>query len=179
MSNQQVIEKGIKKAREIIDERILRAIKDTAFSLDNLRPFGIKWTGNLLDSIGCGIYQDGVFLTFVTPEQIAGDPRSGEDEYSAESRDVEGSETPIYGDKDNPDLDNIDVNRPWWGHEEVINMLLSPPPEISNMTDGFALYYVAAMPYAYFVDKAHEGAVLEEEKVKGLFTTAIKSYANN
>ncbi len=177
--NAHVIEKGIRKAREIIDGRILKSLKETAFYMDNLRPFDIKWTGNLLDSIGCGIYQDGVFITFVIPDQIASDPRSGEAQFPADTRDVEGSERPIYGGKDNPNLDNIDIFRPWWGTEELANMLMSPPPEIANMTDGFALYYVAAMPYAYFVDQIHGGTVLEEQAVHGLFTTIIKSYARN
>jgi len=173
--NTQVIEKGQRKAREIIDNRIMASLVATAFDLETLRPFGIYWTGNLLDSIGCAIYQDGRLERLFTPDQKASDPRSGAAEYPAESRVVEGSEIPIGGGNDAA----YDIFRAWWGSDELVQKLLQPPPEISNMTDGFALYYVAAMPYAEIIDAKYRGIVLEEEQVGIIFKTQMKRYASN
>jgi len=161
MNNQQVIETGVRKAREIIDNRIMASLQATAFDLETLRPFGIYWTGNLLDSIGCAIYQDGRLERLFVPDQKASDPRSGADEYPPETRVVEGSEAPINGGNNSA----YDIFRAWWGSDELVEKLLSPPPEILNMTDGFALYYVAAMPYASIIDAKYGGVVLDEEQV--------------
>jgi len=175
MGNAQIIEKGILKARAIIDSRIMSSMEATAFDLDSLRPFGIYWTGNLLDSIGCAIYRDGVLERIFTPNKRASDPRSGADQYPLDSRIVEGSEMVIDTDND----DAHDVFRAWWGSDELINKLLQPSFEIATMTDGFALYYVAAMPYSSIVDDKYDGAVLEEEQVGIVFKTKMKQYDSN
>lgn len=175
MNNKQVIEKGILKAREIIDNRIMASLAATAFDLDSLRPFGIRWTGNLLDSIGCAIYKDGVLERIFTPTQTAPDPRSGANEYPAESRMIEGSESEINGGN----TDAYDVFRAWWGSDELVNKLLQPSFDIATMTDGFALYYVAAMPYASFIDDKYNGDVLDEEAVGITFKTKLRSYGIN
>lgn len=175
MNNQLVIEKGIRMARTLIDNRIMASLEATAFDLDSLRPFGIRWTGNLLDSIGCAIYKDGVLERFFTPPKTAPDPRSGASEYPAESRVIEHSEIAINSNMD----DAINVFRAWWGSDELINKLLQPSWDIAYMEDGFALYYVAAMPYADIIDAKYDGEVLQEEEVGILFLSKMKQYASN
>jgi len=168
MTNDQVITQGVNKAREIIDRRIFSALEYTAMSLETLRPFGIKWTGNLLDSIGCGIYKDGTLRKFYIPQRIATDPRSGDDEFPIDSRQVEDSEIPLWNVPN-----GVDVDAAWWGEDALFNMIKDPPMEIQTMT-GWALYYVAAMPYASIVDYEHAGVVLKEGAAVRLFYNTIK-----
>lgn len=165
MKNEQVILKGLDIAKTVIRKQIVDAIKKTAFDLENLRPFNLEWTHNLLDSIGCGIYENGVLIDFIVPRSEAPEPRSGDSEFPAEYRKIKGSEQPIY------DVDGIDVNRTYWGDKELLDMLTDPPPEI--LKPGWSLYYVAAMPYAEFLDDTGE-IVLADERVVPIFKTHIK-----
>ena len=164
MKNEQVILKGLDIAKSAIRKQIVDAIVKTAFDLESLRPFGIVWTHNLLDSIGCGIYENGVLIKIVTPVAEAPEPRSGEGDVSIESRTIPGSEQPIYG------VSGIDVDREYWGEKELLEMLLDPPPEV--MITGWALYYVAAQPYSEVVDDLG-GDVLADEDVVPIFKTHI------
>jgi len=175
MSNEQVIKKGLSKAREIIDSRILRALEATAFDLEAMRPFHIYWTNNLLDSIGCAIYQDGVLLKIFTPDQAADDPRSGYSTYPVESRVIEDSEVALW----DVDDDAVNIFREWWGSDELVNKLLQPSFDVSTQVDGFALYYVAAMPYARIIDKKYGEVVLKEEQAGIIFKSHIRSYGSN
>jgi len=165
MGNEQVILKGLDIARTVIRKQIVDAIKKTAFDLESLRPFGIVWTHNLLDSIGCGIYEDGVLIEIVTPVAEAPEPRSGASTMPASSRSISGSEQPIYG------VQGIDENKAYWGEKELLAMLLDPPPEVR--VQGWALYYVAAQPYSEFIDDMG-GDVLADEDVIPIFKTHIK-----
>jgi hypothetical protein len=171
MSNKGVIEKGILKARQIIDNRILASLKAAAFDLLALTDVHV-WTHNLWDSIGCGIYQNGVLIEYSVPPKIATDPRSGEESFPPEARSVEGSERPIWGD-----VGNIDRDRAYWGQLELFDMLSDPPSGIKNMTDGFALYYVAAMPYAEIQDRYYN--VTHEHRMFPIFISKLKSYDSN
>lgn len=165
MTNEQVILKGLDTARSIIRKQIVDAIKQTAFDLETLRPYGLAWTHNLLDSIGCGIYENGVLIDYITPVAEAVDPRSGADDYPADARKVKGSESPIYG------VAGIDKDRPYWGEKELFDMLNNPPAEVIG--NGWCLYYVAAMPYSEALDERGFD-ILQDEEVVPIFKTHIK-----
>ena len=164
MNNEQVILKGLDVARTAIRTQIVDAIKKTAFDLEALRPFDLNWTHNLLDSIGCGIYENGVLIDYITPIAEAQDPRSGDGDFPIEARKVSGSEAPISG------VSGIDVDRPYWGEKELFDMLADPPPEV--MIQGWALYYVAAQPYSEVLDRMG-GDILADERVVPIFKTHI------
>ena len=103
-------------------------------------------THNLWDSIGCGIYHNGVLMKISFPTKVAVKPR-----------------TKIYGVKV-PDRD-------YWGIEELSDMIERPPMEVS-MHIGWCLYYVAAMPYSKIQE--NQGVdVLRDELVKPIFQTHI------
>lgn len=165
MTNEQVILKGLDTARAIIRKQIVDAIKQTAFDLEVLRPYGLAWTHNLLDSIGCGIYEDGVLIDYITPVAEATDPRSGAESYPIDARKVRGSEAPIYG------IDGIDKDRPYWGEKELFDILNDPPPQVYGK--GWALYYVAAMPYSEVLDERGYD-ILQDEEVVPIFKTHIQ-----
>lgn len=168
MTNTQVITNGLETSQKIIDARILNALVETALTLESLRPFNIRWTGNLLDSIGCGIYKDGSLRKYYTPPRIATEPRSGDDEFPIDSRQVEGSESPLW------EVPNgVDEDKAWWGEDQLFQMILNPPAEIQQLI-GWALYYVAAMPYSQIVDEANNGDVLAEESIPKTFMQFIK-----
>jgi hypothetical protein len=171
MSNEQVIERGILKARAIIDERIFRSLRSAAFDLLSMTDVSV-WTHNLWDSIGCGIYKNGVLIEYSVPPKEALDPRSGEDDFPSEARSVEGSEVPIWK------VDGIDIDREYWGQGELFDMLNDPPSRIKNMKDGYALYYVAAMPYAELIDRKYYD-VMHEHRMYPLFLANMKSYDSN
>ena len=164
MSNAQVITKGSEIIKGLIRKQILDAIKKTAFDLETLRPYGLAWTHNLLDSIGCGIYENGVLIEYITPEALALDPRSGADEYPIEARKVRGSEAQIYG------VAGIDPHRAYWGEKELFDMLIDPPEDVR--IKGWALYYVAAMPYSEVLDERGFD-ILQDEAVVPIFKTHI------
>jgi len=164
MKNEQVITQGISKAREIIRRRYLNALKETAFDLVNLTDVAV-WTHNLWDSIGCGIYENGSLIEYHVPPKLAVDPRSGADEYPREARKDQSSAMPIFK------VAGVDAEKAYWGQDELFDMLNDPPLDVRNCT-GFALYYVAAMPYAQYVDKRYN--VTNEEMMKPLFYQHIK-----
>lgn len=164
MTNNQVISQGIGKAREIIRKRYLDALKATAYDLIELTDVAI-WTHNLWDSIGCGIYENGTLIEYAVPPKLAVDPRSGADDYPPEARKDPRSAMPIFK------VAGIDEERAYWGQDELFDMINDPPEEIRNCF-GFALYYVAAMPYAQYVDKKYD--VTQEEMMQPLFYQHIK-----
>lgn len=164
MTNDQVISQGIGKAREIIRKRYLDALKATAYDLTNLTDVAV-WTHNLWDSIGCGIYENGTLIEYAVPPKLAVDPRSGADDYPPEARKDPRSAMPIFK------VAGIDEERAYWGQDELFDMINDPPEEIRNCF-GFALYYVAAMPYAQYVDKKYD--VTQEEMMQPLFYQHIK-----
>lgn len=169
MSNDQVIDRGIAKAKELIDAQMLRTLKATAYDLLASTDVPV-WTHNLWDSIGCGIYRSGVLIEYATPVRGAKDPRSGAESYPMEARTDRSSffnsSEPIWGAPS-----GVDVNREYWGEKELFDMLNDAPPEISGMTSGWALYYVAAMPYAQVLDEDYN--VLKDELVNPLFFSHI------
>ena len=165
MTNDQVITQGVNKAREIIRKRYLNALKATAYDLIELTDVAI-WTHNLWDSIGCGIYENGTLIEYAVPPKIAVDPRSGAEDTSSEARRDPSSAMPIF-----KVAEGIDVDRAYWGQDELFDMINDPPEEIRNCF-GFALYYVAAMPYAQYVDRRYN--VTQEEMMKPLFYQHIK-----
>jgi hypothetical protein len=173
MNNAQVIEKGLRTAREIIDGRILRSLKDSAFDLINMTDVPV-WTHNLWDSIGCGIYKDGVLVDYSVPPKLATDPRSGLNEGGSSSRNDPYSAKPIWGDTG---LDEDETYRTFWGQGELFDMLNDPPADIASMTDGFALYYVAAMPYSELLDRRY--TITHEGRMFPLFISHLKSYDSN
>ena len=144
--NNKVISDGLVKAKRIIDERITSALSKTAFDLIDETDAPI-WTHNLWDSIGCGIYKDGALIKVVYPPKRAEEPRS----------DIYGIAVP---------------NRDYWGYEELRDMIMNPPSSIPSK--GWALYYVAAMPYSEIVDNRSDVDVLHEEVVKPKFLSHIK-----
>ena len=146
IDNNKVISDGLIKARRIIDERIVSALTKTAFDLIDETDVPI-WTHNLWDSIGCGIYKDGSLMKVVYPPKRAEEPRSN-----------------IYG--------VTAPNRDYWGYEELGDMIMSAPDSIP--AKGWALYYVAAMPYSEVVDERSDVDVLHEEVVKPKFLSHIK-----
>lgn len=170
MSNKGVIEKGILKARQIMDNRILASLKAAAFDLLDMTDVPV-WTHNLWDSIGCGIYQNGVLIEYSVPPKEALDPRSGSFDFPKESRSDVDSAIPIWG------VEGIDVFKAYWGNSELFDMLSDPPSEIKNMKDGFALYYVAAMPYSELIDRKY--TVTHENRMFPLFISHLRSYATN
>lgn len=165
MNNQKTIEDGISKARSIIRSRVMNAIKATAFDLTELTDVPV-WTHNLWDSIGCGIYENGVLVEYSIPPKEASEPRSGADEFPMEARKVEGSEKPLWSVPS-----GVDRDRAWWGRDELFDMLNDPPASIRNC-QGFALYYVAAMPYAAYVENDDE--MLNTQHVAPLFFKHIR-----
>lgn len=165
MTNDQVITQGISKAREIIRKRHLDALKATAYDLIELTDVAV-WTHNLWDSIGCGIYENGTLIEYAVPQKIAVDPRSGAEDSASNSRRDPKSAMPIF-----KVAEGIDVDRAYWGQDELFDMINDPPAEIRSCF-GFALYYVAAMPYAQYVDRRYN--VTQEEMMKPLFYQHIK-----
>jgi hypothetical protein len=148
MGNEKVISDGIGLARTIIRKRYLQALKDTAYDLTNLTDVAV-WTHNLWDSIGCGIYENGTLIEYAVPPRVATDPRSGADDYPPEARKDPSSAMPIFKAPN-----SVDKGRAYWGQDELFDMLNDPPAEIKS-SFGFALYYVAAMPYAQYVDRKY------------------------
>ena len=144
INNNKVISDGLIKARKIIDDRMLVALRETAWDLTNATEVPI-WTHNLWDSIGCGIFKDGVLMEVTYPPKKAEEPR-----------------TDIYG---------INVpKRDYWGIEELKDTVTSYTPT----SDGWVLYYVAAMPYSELVDDRSDADVLQEELVKPTFLSHVR-----
>ncbi len=164
MGNEKVISDGISLARQIIRKRYLQALKDTAYGLTALTDVPI-WTHNLWDSIGCGIYENGTLIEYAVPPKVATDPRSGADDYPPEARRDPNSAMPIFK------VAGVDEDKAYWGQDELFDMINNPPAEIAN-SFGFALYYVAAMPYSQYIDKRTN--VTQEEMMQPLFYQHIK-----
>ena len=167
MDNTKVIERGLEKAYQIIDARVLKSLQETAYDLVERTNVPI-WTHNLWDSIGCGIYKNGSLMSYSVPPTQAEDPRSGLNEYPLEARVVENSERPIWG----YGLDGLDRDAAYWGTEQLFRMIESPPMEILAHK-GWALYYVSAQPYSEIIDKKYDGSVFRDELVKPLFQIYI------
>lgn len=165
MTNDQVIDSGISKARQIIRKRFLDALKATAMDLSAMTDVPV-WTHNLWDSVGCGIYENGALIEYHVPPKLAVDPRSGGITASGSRQDPK-SATPLWNVPK-----GVDEDRAYWGQDELFDMLYSPPNEILNCF-GFALYYVAAMPYAEVVDRRTN--VTHEHNMKPLFLQHIKT----
>jgi hypothetical protein len=165
IGNQSTLEKGMAKATAVFRQRVLSALKKTAFDLSELTDVPI-WTHNLWDSVGVGIYENGTLVEYAVPARQATEPRSGADDFPMEARQWSGSEAPLW---DVPS--GVDVDRAWWGQAELFDMLADPPASILA-SSGYALYYVAAMPYAQIVDDTQE--VLHEQMVRPLFFKHIK-----
>jgi len=168
MSNSLEIEKGLRKATEIIDARVLRAMQETA-EMIVANTSVLVWTHNLWDSIGCGIYKDGVLRSYVAPPTVATQPRSGNDEFPVEARSLKNSERPIWN------VDGIDTDRAYWGTVELFEMLERPPSEILSMK-GWAIYYVSAQPYSEIVNDNFE---IEAQRIYPYVISKLKSYASN
>jgi hypothetical protein len=164
MNNLQTIEKGLRNAREFIDTRVKNALTTTANELTDGTEAPI-WTGNLQDSVGCGVYVDGVLWTTAIPLQEAEDPRSGDKYVSASSRYTRGSEAPIYG------VDGIDENFAYWGNDELIDMLANPHEGVKSH-QGWALRYIAAQPYSQIQE--NEKNFMEDETINPRFLLNIR-----
>jgi hypothetical protein len=171
MNNAQVIEGGLRKAMDIIDFRTTSALEETAFDLVNMTEVPV-WTHNLWDSVGCGIYRNGVLIKYSVPPTVAVDPRSGDKEFPLEARSDPMSAFPIWGSG----LQGLDKDAAYWGTVELFEMLERPPMDITSHK-GWALYYVAAMPYSQIIDKKYD--VLQEEHIQPLFFTHIRKYDSN
>lgn len=165
MTNTQVITGGINRARDVVRNRFLAALKATAFSLNNLTDVPV-WTHNLWDSVGCGIYENGSLIEYAVPPKGAVDPRSGNADYEDQARHDPMSAIPLWNVPN-----GVDKDREYWGQDELFDMLNDPPDSIRNCF-GFSLYYVAAMPYAEVIDR--KSNVTQEHLMKPLFFQHIK-----
>jgi len=142
--NNKLISQGLARAKQIMDARILITLRETAFDLKNATEVPV-WTHNLWDSIGCGIFKDGVLMEVAFPSKEAEEPR-----------------TDIYG---------ISVpKKDYWGYDELEDMVMSYTPAAK----GWVLYYVAAMPYSELVDNRNDVDVLKEELVKPTFLSHVR-----
>ena len=164
MTNTEVIEKGLELAMRKISVRTSTALTQTAEEIVDRTDVPV-WTYNLQDSIGCGTYRDSVLMTTAMNPQQATEPRSGAKEFPLEQRYQTGSERPIW------DVDGIDEDKAYWGQDRLFFMLSHPPaPVVAN--EGWALAYVAAMPYAQVVDARTD--ILEEELIDPTFLKYIR-----
>lgn len=143
--NQKLIRGFSNKFEAIKNKRILSIMERTAWDLVAKTHVPIV-THNLWDSIGCGIYHNGILMKISYPSPEAQKPR-----------------TKIYG---------IQVpDRAYWGKIELSDMIENPPMEVS-MHIGWCLYYVAAMPYSQ-IQEDQGVDVLRDELVKPIFQTHI------
>jgi hypothetical protein len=143
--NQELIRGFRSRFEAIKNKRLLSILERVAWDLVRKTKVPIV-THNLWDSIGCGIYYNGVLMKISFPDPIADVPR-----------------TEIY-DINVPD-------REYWGIEELQDMIENPPVRILSHR-GWSLYYVAAMPYSKI--KQDEGVnVLRDELIKPIFQTHI------
>jgi len=144
INNNTVIENGLKKLRAIKDKEILYILESTCWDLLSKTDVPVV-THNLWDSIGCGVYRDGVLLKVFYPPKKAVEPR-----------------TNIY--------DTPSENRSYWGREELEDTITNPPASVLS-NKGWTLYYVAAMPYSQAVDERVN--VLQDEVVKYVFESHV------
>lgn len=166
MDNTKVLAEGNKKISALFRGRVLDALRKTATDLNAMTDVPV-WTHNLWDSVGVGIYENGSLIDYSVPAKEATEPRSGADDFPMQSRQWSGSEAPLW---DVPA--GVDTERAWWGQAELFDMLSDPPASILT-SSGFAIYYVAAMPYAEVVDRTDD--VLSEEMIAPLFLTHIRT----
>lgn len=164
MDNSEVFRKGTEKAIALFRGRVLAALRKTATDLNAMTDVPV-WTHNLWDSVGVGLYENGTLIDYSVPTKGATEPRSGDEDFPIESRQWSGSEAPLFGVPD-----GVDVDKAWWGQLELFDMLSDPPADILS-TPGYAIYYVAAMPYAEIIDRTDD--VLQEETIRPLFLTHI------
>ena len=146
ISNAKVIEQAGLKAMKIIERDIINALQNTMWDLVNLTDVPVD-THNLWDSIGCGVYSDGVLLSVEYPPQVATEPRPFR---------FKAGDPKIY----------------YWGREELEEMIIFPPPEIIGYK-GWCLYYVAAQPYSALVRDLYDVEVLQTDTVKTTFYTNL------
>ena len=165
MNNTQIIEKGLKQSLNIIGGSVIRALTMTSDELVDGTDVP-RWTYNLQDSIGCGVYTTGgTLLNYTIPAKQATEPRSGADDFPMEQRYQKHSERPIW------DVDGIDEEDAYWGQEQLFDMLKSPPPAVAS-NKGWALAYIAAMPYSQIIDAQYD--ILEEQMVSPIFLKNIR-----
>jgi hypothetical protein len=166
MDNQKVLDEGNRKVTALFRGRVLAALRRTATDLNAMTDVPV-WTHNLWDSVGVGIYENGTLIDYSVPVKGATEPRSGADDFPMQSRQWSGSEDPLFGVPA-----GVDVDKAWWGQAELFDMLSDPPVSILT-SSGFAIYYVAAMPYAQVVDQKDD--VLSEEMIAPTFLTHIRT----
>jgi hypothetical protein len=147
MTNDKVIEKGFVDFKKVIERDIVTALQNTMWDLVNNINVPID-THNLWDSIGCGVYINGVLVSVEFPPQAATEPRPFR--YKA-------GDPKIY----------------YWGAEELEEMIIHPPAEILSHI-GWCLYYVAAQPYSQIVEDINGDEVLREDLVNPLFLTHLR-----
>lgn len=61
-----------------------------------------------------------------------------------------------------------------WGYKEIQDAIIDDPPSVVLNVKGWALYYVAAMPYAEAVDEREDADVLLEEQVELLYLRYLR-----
>ena len=152
--NEKLISQFKDRFNAIKNERILLALEKTAWDLIKQTNVPVV-THNLWDSIGCGIYHNGVLMKMIYPDKKAQKPRNTK-------------EKPLYSMGG-----VITEDRAYWGIEELEDMIENPPSRITTHL-GWCLYYVAAMPYSQIQNDKGVN-VLRDEVIKPTFETYIRT----